>query len=97
MYKLVELIIKQLHKVLLSVERRLKQAMLDSNDEEPCNGTLIWQKMLLQYVNTKLQLIYAMCHPYMGGRKTIDLKVFKKGSNNIFFNPYAFFMFCIID
>jgi len=71
----VELIIKQLHKVLLGIERRLKQAMLDNNDEEPASGPLIWQKMLLQYVNTKLQMVYALCYRYMGNQKAVDLKV----------------------
>ncbi|CAK8683082.1 unnamed protein product [Clavelina lepadiformis] len=73
-YKLVVLVLKQLQKSLTNVEREYKAAIKDQVEDEITSGRILWEKTLFQYVQTKLRMIYTMCHHHIGSNKAFDFQ-----------------------
>uniref|UniRef100_H2YYK3 ribonuclease III n=1 Tax=Ciona savignyi TaxID=51511 RepID=H2YYK3_CIOSA len=50
-----------------------KSAARSNPNEELTSGSEMWQVIMLQYVQTKLRMVYTICNWYMGDHKSVDL------------------------
>nr|CAB3238000.1 endoribonuclease Dicer [Phallusia mammillata] len=73
-HRLLMMVLKQIQKVLAVVERQIKAAGADLEDDE-LSGSLVWQRTMLQYVHTTLRMAYVICHKRFDVKKTVDLQL----------------------
>jgi len=66
------------YRLLVLVLKMLQNAILMMNsppvDDEMNSGEAFWKQTMLEYVRSKLRMIYAICHKRIGKNRTVDLQ-----------------------